>query len=366
METVFPSPYSVDHIEIYTPMAKALAYWHAHALGFSVTGQLNADKSKSGNASYVLQSNNIRLVLTAAYPTANGIGCNEVAAFINQHYCGVKRIVLNVSSVNDAFEYATANGAIPLKFPAVNEDATGEIKEAAIKLYDHSEIGFIDRCKYTGFFKPGYVPVSSIGKSTKGLLWEVDHIASEVRINEADFWSNYLANVIGTSLVQKMEKSEFNHTGMTLNINQSANKKMTFVIAEPETYSRASKVQQNIDIFGPGIHHLAFTTTDMIASIKEFTEQGVEFVSFPDSYYDLLRSNDEFKNVDIDSLQKWGILADKEGDAILFQKFIKPISDRPFFLYEIVQRVNEYRGFALKNINVLKRAEEMEIMKIKS
>jgi 4-hydroxyphenylpyruvate dioxygenase len=66
--------------------------------------------------------------------------------------------------------------------------------------------------------------------------------------------------------------------------------------------------------------------------------------------------------MDIDNLEKYGILIDKEGDTYLLQKFIKPISERPFFLYEIVQRVNGYNGFALKNINVLKKAEEMQIM----
>ncbi|HYD22491.1 MAG TPA: 4-hydroxyphenylpyruvate dioxygenase, partial [Flavipsychrobacter sp.] len=81
-------------------------------------------------------------------------------------------------------------------------------------------------------------------------------------------------------------------------------------------------------------------------------------------YYDLLRSNDDMKDLDIDALQECGILVDKEDDTYLLQKFIKPISDRPFFIYEIVQRTNGYNGFALKNINVLKKAEEMEVMKL--
>jgi len=134
-------------------------------------------------------------------------------------------------------------------------------------------------------------------------------------------------------------------------------------MAEPDGYTGVSKVQQNIDKFGPGIHHLAFATDDIIATVNTFTEKGVEFVSFPRSYYGLLRENPDFKDIDIDLLESNGILIDKEDDTYLLQKFIKPISDRPFFLYEIVQRVNGYNGFALKNINVLKAAEELEIMK---
>ncbi len=104
----------------------------------------------------------------------------------------------------------------------------------------------------------------------------------------------------------------------------------------------------------------------MALALKRFREKNVEFVPFPPSYYELLRNNDEFRNIDgidIDDLEAEGILIDKEGDTYLLQKFLKPISDRPFFLYEIVQRVNGYNGFALKNINVLKKAEEMEDLK---
>ena len=59
-----------------------------------------------------------------------------------------------------------------------------------------------------------------------------------------------------------------------------------------------------------------------------------------------------------------GILVDREEDAYLLQKFIKPYGDRPFFLYEVVQRINGYNGFALSNINLLKKAEEIELMKL--
>lgn len=360
MENKFFSGYVVDYIEIYTPMAKALAYWHVQALGFTVTAYADYETGNAGGASYVLESNDIRLVLTCSYPTSKSVN-NEVTSFISQHYCGVKRFALRTSSVRDAFENSVAGGAIPMKFPAVTEDESGYIEEAAIKLYDSSEIVFINRKAYTGAFKPGYKARTNAGPAA--LLTSVDHIAGEVRINEINYWTQYLSSAIGTTLVQRIQRSEENKTGMVMNINQSFDKGLTLVMAEPDTYTKPSKIQQNIDKFGPGIHHLAFSTADIITTVKAFTEKGVEFVSFPPSYYDLLRNNEDFADMDIDLLQQYGILIDKEEDTCLLQKFIKPISDRPFFLYEIVQRVNGYNGFALKNINVLKKAEELEIMK---
>ncbi|MHA4812480.1 4-hydroxyphenylpyruvate dioxygenase family protein [Flavitalea flava] len=364
MKNSFLSGYDIDYVEIYTPMAKVLAYWHSQALGFKVSAYADIDTGKPGLSSFVLDSNEIRLVLTSSYPMEQGTANIEVSSFISKNYCGVKRFALRVESVRDVFEKSIAGGAFPIKFPAVVEDESGYVEEAAIKLYDNNEIVFIDRRNYKGVFKPGYKMGKTAGFTGETPLFtSIDHIASEVRINESNYWTGYLTSAIGTSLVQSIQSGAENKTGMLLNINQSADKKLTLVIAEPETYLTRSKVQKNIETYGPGIHHLAFSTPDLKATIEKLKVAKVEFVNFPSSYYDLLRENAEFKDIDIDSLQANGILIDKEDDTYLMQKFIKPISDRPFFFYEIVQRVNGYNGFALKNINVLKRAEEIEIMK---
>ncbi|HEX8658038.1 MAG TPA: Long-chain-fatty-acid--CoA ligase [Hymenobacter sp.] len=362
MESNHIRTHIIDYVEIFTPMAKALAYWHTHALGFSVTAYRNADTGAKGEASYVLESNQVRLVLTSSYPTNAGQPGTEAAAFIAKQYCGVKRIALRVPSVGEAFSNSIAGGAIPLKFPAISRDGDGWVEEAAIKLYDDSEITFINRDDYFGVFKPGYVA----GKTTPSLVTffsTIDHIAAEVRVNEARYWTDYLQATVGTSLVQSIGRSAENKTGMLLCVNQSADQNLTLVVAEPDVHSKESKVQRNIDIFGPGIHHLAFSTPDLMETAHELAVRQVEFVNFPPAYYQLLRENEDFREVDIDAMERLGIIVDKEEDTFLLQKFIKPISDRPFFIYEIVQRINGYDGFALRNINILKKAEEMEVMK---
>jgi 4-hydroxyphenylpyruvate dioxygenase len=368
MDKHFFGEYVIDYVEIYTPMSRSLAYWHVHALGFTAAAKADVDTGKPGIASYFLTSNQVRLVLTATYPTFRNPGDPEVGAFISQNYCGVKRFALRVSSVEEAFSASLAGGAVPLRFPTVTEDESGRLEEASVKLYDNNEIVFINREMYGGVFKPGYAawngkPEPAYGQLTVPMLDRIDHIAAEIRINETKYWTDYLAGAIGTRLVQSIEKGEENKTGMILKINQSPDKKLTLVMAEPESYLTRSKVQQNIDTYGPGIHHLAFTTSDLVAAVEILRGKDVEFVPFPSSYYDILRADPGFRDIDINKLEESGILVDKEDDTYLFQKFIRPISDRPFFLYEIVQRVNGYNGFALKNINVLKKAEEMAVMK---
>lgn len=367
MEEKLISDYDIDHIEIYTPMAKLLAHWHQQVLGFSLEGTYNSADPGDNKVSFVLKSGNIRLVLTSAFPSLRQSDKNaEITQFINRNQCGVKRVVVLSPDVSTCFKRAVENGGIPVQVPHMIQDREGSIREASIKLYEENEIVFINREGYTGYFKPGYKKVEVAGGSKQGLFSAVDHIASELRVDETAFWTRYLTQTIGTSLVQSIQKGADNKTGMTLNINQSANKKLTFVMAEPDGTGVSSKVQDNITKFGPGIHHLAFSTEDIISTIKTIDAHNVEFVNTPPAYYTLLRQNPEMKGIDIDLLEKHGILIDKEGEAFLYQKFIKPYGDRPFFFYEIVQRVNGYTGFALKNINVLKKAEEYDIMDTKS
>ena len=394
MSDILLDRYAIDHIEIYAPMAKALAYWHVHALGFTLAAR--SDDSRTGTASYVLDSGDIRLVITSSYPMGDALVSGEAAAYIFRNYCGVKKVALRVHAVPALFGQAIALGAIPLRAPVKMEDAHGAYEEASIKLYDNSEIVFVDRGGYNGIFKPGYEAVrpgddtvrpgddtvrpgddavsrrydavtkpsgdggnANTGGYTPGLLKSIDHIASEVRVNAAGYWTNYLTRVLGTRLVQQIQRGSDNHTGMILNINQTRDNAIVFVIAEPDNFSAASKVGKNVATFGPGIHHLAFATDDLIGVTNQLLRRGVEFVPFPSSYYDILE--EEHPDMDIRALRSNGILLDREGDSYLLQKFLKPISDRPFFLYELVQRVNGYSGFALKNINTLKKAEEREI-----
>jgi 4-hydroxyphenylpyruvate dioxygenase len=359
--------FDIDYIEIYTPMAKLLAYWHTQALGFEIIAFCDGTDGpqKKSTISYVLKSNRICLVLTSTYSDKLMLPNYEVASWLGNNYYGVKRLALHVDSVEDSFTKSISGGAIPIKYPIKYQDDDGYIEEASIKLYDFNEILFVNRSSYKGIFKPGYKTYGKAGSKQDSHLFSIDHIASEVRVNECQYWTNYLSHCIGTNIAQSILRSEANNTGMILNINQSQDANLTLVIAEPDGAATGSKVQKNIDRFGAGIHHIAFTSEDLISTVEELSKKNVEFVRFPDSYYDLLRKEDDFKGVDIDKLQELGIIIDKENDAYLLQKFITPIGDRPFFMYEIVQRINQYKGFALKNINMLKRAEEMDVMNIK-
>ena len=81
-------------------------------------------------------------------------------------------------------------------------------------------------------------------------------------------------------------------------------------------------------------------------------ENGVEFLTIPDSYYDDLLDRVGPIDEDIASLKKLGILVDRDDEGYLLQIFTKPVEDRPTVFYEILQRKG-CKGFGKGNFKAL-------------
>ena len=125
-------------------------------------------------------------------------------------------------------------------------------------------------------------------------------------------------------------------------------------INEPYEGIKKSQIEEYIDeYFGSGIQHVAITTDNIIATIKAMRENGVEFLTVPNSYYDILKERGFKVKENIEDLRKYGILCDTEGKGYLLQLFTKPIGDRPTFFYEIIQRREGAEGFGQGNFQSL-------------
>lgn len=344
-----------DYVEFYVGSAKMWAYWHAKAFGMKITGYLGPETGFKDKVSYFLSLNNMRIVVTSAIKPSN----YEISHFVTHHGDGVKRWALKVNDVTQAFNDSVSNGGIPVRFPKTFSDDSGKIEEAAIKLYDDSEIVFINRDKYKGIFKPGYgKPVQNINLIAEDTnLQDIDHIVGNVRINELNLWENYLnkslnfetfiefgAGDISTQYSALLSKVVRSREGIPIKNP----------INEPYEGKKKSQIEEFIEEYnGSGIQHVAVTTNNIITTIKAMRENGVEFLSVPDSYYDILKERGLKVTEDIDELRKYGILCDIEGEGYLLQLFTKPVGDRPTFFYEIIQRREGAEGFGQGNFQSL-------------
>lgn len=350
-----------DFIEYYVGMAKMVVYFHVRALGFKVIAYAGPETGIDDKCSYLIQKNNIRLVITSASQPSS----YKIVSFVDLHGNAIKRMAIKVTNVKNFFDQALENGAIPIEAPLVLSDKNGFVEYASLKLFDDNEIVIINYDNYTGTFIPGYKNVEdeSVISIEDSALHGIDHVASALRLNESCLWETYFNNIFKSNTVKLFDERQKNgekKIGMLLKVLQSENKKMNNVLVEPDRHIK-SQVQLFIDEnYGTGIQHIAFSSTNIVKSVEVLRANGVKFTKYPDSYYEKLAA--KYPDLNVSTFKKHGILCDVMDDALLLQIFTTPIGDRMTFFYEIVQRVNNYEGFGLDNIHALFEAMESELL----
>src|SRR5690606_30817090 len=138
-----------------------------------------------------------------------------------------------------------------------------------------------------------------------------------------------------------------------------------FPINEPAEGKKKSQVEEYLDFYGgPGVQHIAIATNDIITTVTQLRERGVEFLSAPPhAYYEdvpnRLGEHMKIMKEDMSVLEKLGILVDADEEGYLLQIFTKPVEDRPTLFFEIIQRMGA-KGFGAGNFKALFESIERE------
>ena len=145
-----------DYIEFYVGNAKQSAMFYRAAFGFELVAYRGPETGVRDRASYLLQQNKIRLVLTSPI---NPEG--PVADHVRLHGDGVRDLAFWVDDARDAHAKAVARGAVSVQEPTVMSDADGEVVIAAIATYGETIHSIVERKNYKGLFLPGFVAKTS-------------------------------------------------------------------------------------------------------------------------------------------------------------------------------------------------------------
>ena len=358
-----------DYIEFYVGSGKMSAFWHAKALGLNIVAYMGPETGHRDRQSFLLSNeHNLKILI----PSALQPDTYDIHGFINKHGDGVKRWCVEVVDVKESFYKAIANGAVPVKKPYKTEDKDGFVAQAAIRLYDDTEINFINYDNYKGLFKPGFEKPSyniEVGREDTGLKG-IDHIVGNVHVNEMDYWSNYINRSLDFETFIHYGPGDIStkYSALLSKVVRSKDSVIKNPINEPFDGERQSQIDEYTQQYhGSGIQHVALFTTDILKSVENLRKNGVEFLDAPPhTYYDGIRSKNEERNglitEDIDELQRLGILCDVELDSggYLLQLFTKPTGDRPTFFYEIIQRRKGASGFGQGNFKALFEAIERD------
>ena len=351
-----------DFVEFYVGSAKMVAYWFAKALGMQITAFLGPETGVRDRVSYYLTKNKLKIVVTSPVDPGN----YEIFGFINRHGDGVKRWAVEVDDVTAAFRHATSNGAVMVKRPEKLEDTHGYVEEAAIRLYDDTEMVYVNRDHYDYLFKPKYcAPLQQIEVACEDTgIMGIDHIVGNVRQNEMNLWAEYFNKTMNFETFVDFGPGDIGtkFSALLSKVVKTADFKIKNPINEPYEGLKKSQIEDYIEhYYGSGVQHVAVWTHDIVKTVTALRKNGMEFLNIPDTYYDRLRDRDDLGIAEnIDDLQRLRILCDKESDGYLLQLFTKPIGDRPTFFFEFISRKGDARGFGKGNFQSLFESIELD------
>jgi 4-hydroxyphenylpyruvate dioxygenase len=348
----------IDYVEFWVGNARQASAYYRALWGFTPVAFSGLETKVRDRASYVMVQNDIRFVFTAPL-TPDG----EIAEHVRKHGDGVHDIAFLVDDVKSAWEETTKRGAKSyLEFAEVSDD-DGVLRRSAVHTYGEVIHSFVDRKDYHGVFAPGYRKVKKPAAAAKGLsLLEVDHCVGNVELGDMNKFVDFYRDVFGFSqLIHYDDKViHTDYSALMSKVMTNGNGRIKFPINEPASGKKKSQIQEFLDWYlDSGTQHVALRTDDIVGTVRQLRENGVEFLSMPHEYYAALPERVGDVGVPMDVLEDLGIEADRDEEGYLLQIFTRPVQDRPTFFFEIIERHGS-RGFGVGNFKALFEAIERE------
>ena len=346
-----------DYVEFYVGNAKQAAHFYKTAFGFQSLAYAGPETGVKDRASYVVRQHKLTFVFTTPLRSRN-----PLADHIYIHGDGVKVLALKVEDAADAWKQTTTRGAKTYLEPRSLKDDEGEVVLSGIHTYGDTVHMFVERKNYKGVFMPGYRKwESNYNPPDTGLLY-VDHCVGNVGWNQMNPWVLFYEEVMGFRNILTFDDNDISteYSALMSKVMSNGNGFVKFPINEPAEGKKKSQVEEYLDFYdGPGCQHVALATLDIVQTVTDLQNRGVEFLKVPTSYYDELVDRVGHIDEDMEPLKELGILVDRDEEGYLLQIFTKPIEDRPTLFFEIIQRKGA-KSFGKGNFKALFEAIERE------
>ncbi|OQR87843.1 4-hydroxyphenylpyruvate dioxygenase [Achlya hypogyna] len=353
------------HIEFYCQDATNVSKRFGWGAGFKCVAKSDQSTGNHSYASYVMQSGELQLVITAPYSRANkkadaipphqGFDMDYAHEFNNKHGLAVRAMAITVDDAAAAYEISVKNGAVGVCSPKTSKDATtGEVMVISeVKLYGDVVLRYVSG-NYKGRYMPGYENVE--GPEVSIGIERLDHAVGNVpNLVEA---VQYVCDFTGWHEFAEFTAEDVGTVDSGLNSMVLANNSEMILLPMNEpTFGtkRKSQIQTFLEQNeGPGLQHMALKTNDIFHTLAEMRKRthlgGFDFMPKPsDAYYKNLptKIGDVFTADQYKKIEELGLLVDKDDQGILLQIFTKPLGDRPTCFFEIIERVGcmeEFNG----------------------
>jgi 4-hydroxyphenylpyruvate dioxygenase len=346
-----------DYIEFYVSNAKQAAYYFKSAFGFKSLAYKGLETGCRESESYVVAQNKLRFVFTSPLHSNSVIGRH-----IDLHGDGVRVCALWVDDAAEAYQTAVARGAASFFSPRIEEDEYGSVVLSAIEVYGDTLHVFVERKKYQGVFLPGYRTWHSDYSPPSSGLEYVDHMVANVELGKMNKWVGFYRDVMGFKQIISFDDKDISteYTALMSKVMSNGDGRIKFPINEPAQGLKKSQIDEYLQFYeGPGVQHIALLTSNIVRTVRDLKNRGVEFLTVPDTYYDNLAKRVGKIDENIASLRELGILADRDEEGYLLQIFTKTVNPRPTMFFEIIQRKGA-TSFGKGNFKALFEAIERE------
>ena len=344
----------IDYIQFFVGNAKQAAHYY-RALGFTPVAYMGLETGSRDRVSWVVQQGDVRLVFTGALGPDS-----PITEHVKLHGDGVHDVALRVPDAEEAYRVAISRGATSVSEPEILEDEHGKIVRAAIATYGETIHSLVSRQDYSGVFFPGF---QTFDAGTTGFgIQTIDHVVGNVELGKMNEWVAFYERIMGFTELRHFSDEEISteYSALMSKVVWDGEGKIKLPINEPAEGKKKSQIEEYLEYFKtPGVQHIAMASEDIVGTVESMRAAGIEFLQVPGVYYEDVKARIPEIADKIDSLQRNGILADKDEDGYLLQIFTKPVQDRPTVFYEVIER-HGAKGFGAGNFKALFEAIERE------
>jgi 4-hydroxymandelate synthase len=332
----------VEYVELYTSDHRSALHYFTSSFGFTRV----AESADHGRTSTLLRQGPVQLVLTA------GAGTED---FLDTHGDGVADIAFSCDDVPKTCDAALASGA------SVKTSPAGLPRVAGFGDVSHT---LMEQSNGNGNRMPlGYSWSAAPAMSGRpaGRIKKLDHVAVCLEASTLHTYADLYRDAFALARYSS-EYIEVGDQAMDSVVVRSDSGGVTFTFLEQDMARQAGQVDAFISRSGgPGVQHLAFAVDDIIGAVQDFRHHGVEFLSTPDAYYEMLAERLPDIDANLEELRDTNVLADRDEWGYLLQLFTRSPYERNTMFYELIQRRGA-RGFGSANIRALYEAVERDGM----
>lgn len=328
----------VEYVELYTSEKEFAVNYFVSSLGFTQLAK-SVDPLRD---STLLRQGTMQLLVTAGPATEK---------FLDERGDGIADIAFSCDDVAATLDMARAAGAQTVGWSGDRPVLAGFGSVCHTLLPRTSAPGTR--------LPPGRDWGTALSPQPRGRIRLLDHIAVCLEGGTLAEYADFYTAAFGLARYSS-DYVEIGDQAMDSIVVRSLSGGITFTLLEPDT----SKSPGQIDAFldrngGPGVQRLAFLVDDVISTVREYRNRGVEFLRTPGAYYAMLAERRPDLAEEIEGLRAADVLADRDEWGDLLQLFTRSPYARNTLFYELIQRRGA-RGLGGENIRALYGALERD------